>query len=193
MKGFSLKNRVRQAAAKYGASFPYADLGDKLGLQTRADLVSMKKAVQALVKDGEIERVRPGWFNWQGKTAAPPTRKEVMWRVLRARQVVTVTDLQELTGAPREYALEFLGRLVKRGVVQIILSHGAANCPDKFRLVSDPGPELPRDADKAEYLRRRREQKKAALAKLDEVYAGALDVMQKAAAARLVVSELEEP
>lgn len=192
MKGLSLNDRVRQEAQKHGGTFSYGDLGDKLGLQTRAGLGHVKRAVRYLVESGEITRVRPGWFNWQGKAPGPPNRKEVMWRVLRARQVVTLTDLQELAGASREYAQEFMGRLEKQGVVQRTTKNSAANVPDRFRLVSDPGPELPRDDAKAEYLRRRREQKKAALAKLDEVYAGALDVMQKAAAARLAVSELEE-
>jgi hypothetical protein len=192
MKRFSLNDRVRQEAAKYGATFSYGDLGDALGLQTQADLEHVKRAVRYLVESGEIVRVRPGWFNWQGKTPGPPNQKEVMWRVLRARKLVTVTDLQELAGASMEYAQEFMGRLEKKGVVQRLSAPAGANHPDKFRLVDDPGPELPKDEDKAEYLRRRREQKKAALAKLDEVYAGALDVMQKAAAARLAVSELEE-
>jgi hypothetical protein len=192
MKGLSLNDRVRQEAQNCGGTFSYGDLGDKLGLQSRADLDHVKRAVRNLVESGEIVRVRPGWFNWQGKNPGPPNQKEVMWRVLRARRVVTVTDLQELAGASREYAQEFMGRLEKQGVVQRLSAPGGANHPDKFRLVDDPGPELPRDEDKAEYLRRRREQKKAALAKLDEVYAGALDVMQKAAAARMAVSALEE-
>lgn len=185
----SLRGRVRQAAQKQGGTFSYSDLGDALGLQTRDELYKMKMAVSDLVRNGEMVRVRPGQFNWQGKKPGPTNQKQVMWRVLRARKLVTVLDLMELAGASQDYALEFLRRLQKQEAVQRVEHPGYST---KYRLVNDPGPELPRDVDKAEYLKRRHEQQKAALASLDAVYNGALDVMQKAAEARLAVSRLEE-
>jgi predicted transcriptional regulator of viral defense system len=193
-----LIDRVREAAQALqiergmAGTFGVDDLADKLGIQTFADKDQLRRRqVASLVKGGELVRVKPGRYRWRGGLSGPSNQKQVMWRVLRARKLVTAPDLMELAGAGFEYACEFLQRLEKQGAVQQVGKVKAGEYR-KYRLVNDPGPELPRDYDKAEYLRRRREQQKAALAKLDEVYAGALDVMQKAAAARLAVSEIGE-
>ena len=56
--------------------------------------------------------------------------KTVMWRILRARKVVSYDDLQELSGASRVYAQEWMSTLVKREVVEK-LSGG------RYRLVDE--------------------------------------------------------
>lgn len=190
MAGQTLRDRVRAAARGYGGTFSYGDLGDKLGLITRSDLSRVKCAVRDLLKSGEMVRVRPGMFNWQGKNPGLPNLKEIMWRVLRARKVVTVPDLMELAGATEDYAGEFLRRLGKQGVIQEIA--GLRGIWVRFRLVDDPGPELPKDEAKADYLRDRRAKHRAALAALDGIYLKAHELMQASAEARVAVSELEE-
>jgi hypothetical protein len=186
----SLNERVRHEAQNRGGTFSYADLGDKLGIQSRAGLESVKRAVRYLIESGEMVRVKPGWFNWQWKKPGQPQIQEVMWRVLRARKAVTVPDLMELAGATKEYAGEFLRRLKKQGVIQEL--NRLDGIWVRFRLVDDPGPELPKNEAKGDYLRNRRMKHKAALAAIDGMYLKAHELMQATAQARVAVSELEE-
>ncbi len=58
--------------------------------------------------------------------------KTRMWKILTARGAVTYDDLQELTGASRVYAQEWMATLVKRGVVKK-LSDG------RYRIVDMDG------------------------------------------------------
>ena len=44
--------------------------------------------------------------------------KAIMWRLLRARKVVTYDELQELAGASRPYAQEWMADLVREGIVK---------------------------------------------------------------------------
>lgn len=46
--------------------------------------------------------------------------KTIMWRLLRARKVITYDDLQELTGASRSYAQEWMSGLIKKGFARKI-------------------------------------------------------------------------
>ena len=59
-----------------------------------------------------------------------------MWRLLRARKVVSYDDLQELAGASRSYAREWMATLIKREVVRK-LSKG------RYQLINDAAPETP--------------------------------------------------
>jgi len=86
--------------------------------------------------------------------------RTVMWRLLRSRKNVTIEDLQELAGASEPYAREWLNMLEKRGVVKKM---DAGN----YRLIEDPVDE-PINTDRAERLRKWREQKKKALSALDK-------------------------
>ncbi|MBA3012941.1 MAG: hypothetical protein KKF12_18525 [Proteobacteria bacterium] len=62
--------------------------------------------------------------------------KTIMWRLLRSRKVVTYEDLQELAGASRSYAQEWMATLIKREVVRK-LSKG------RYQLINDAAPEIP--------------------------------------------------
>jgi len=155
------------------------DLGDRLGIQTRKDMRRVDDAVRALVKSGDLTKNSPqgnGVYRWTGQ-AAKPSKQEVMWRYLRARRAVTAEELQEVAEASANYVQEWLRLLDSQKVGRW---EG-----DVFRLVKDPGPEPPRNESKAEYLRRRREQKKQALAKLDAAFVAVAE-------ARLAVSQMEE-
>lgn len=152
------------------------DLGDRLGIQTRKDMRRVDEAVKALIKSGDLAPQGGGVYRWTGQ-AAKPSKQEVMWRYLRARRAVTAEELQEVAGATADYVREWLRLLVTQKLVR---REG-----ENFRLVKDPGPEPPRNESKAEYLKRRRKQKKLALAKLDAAFAAVAE-------ARMAVSQLEE-
>lgn len=49
-----------------------------------------------------------------------PQIKTVMWRLFRARKVITYDDLQELAGASRKYAQEWMAGLIKKGFAKKI-------------------------------------------------------------------------
>lgn len=152
------------------------DLGDRLGIQTRKDMRKVDEAVKALLKSGDLERQEPGLFRFTGQPLKP-SKQEVMWRYLRARRAVTTEELEEVAEATPDYVREWLRLLVKQKLVR--------RDGDNYRLIQDPGPEPPRNESKAAYLKRRREQQKQALVKLDAAWAAIAE-------ARLAVSRLEE-
>ena len=152
------------------------DLGDRLGIQTRREMRKVDEAVKALVKSGDLESQGNGVYRWTGQPIKP-SKQEVMWRYLRARRAATAEELQEVAEAAPDYVREWLRLLVKQKLVR---REG-----EIYRLVQDPGPEPPRNEGKAERLRRLREQKKAALAKIDAAWAALAE-------ARMAVSQMEE-
>ncbi len=159
------------------------DLGDRLGIQTRKDMRRVDTAAKALVKSGDLEHAGRGLYRYIGQPPAP-SKQEVMWRFLRARRLVTAEDLQDVARATADYVREWLRLLLKQKLVR---QEG-----NNYRLIQDPGPEPPRNESKIAYLKSRREQQKKVLAALDEVYLDAISLAQKAAEARLAVSQMEE-
>jgi hypothetical protein len=182
------RDRMRQAAQRLGAggTFSLTDLGAAMGVQTHKEQAVVRKVASELARGGELARVKPGFYNWAVRPQGQPEKQEIMWRALRARKVVDLFYLQEVSGASRDYCDEFLRRLRHQGVIEEI--RGA----DKkigdtfyvqFRLVSDQM-EMPRDETKATALRRWREGKKKLLQHLDNA---SLELAQ----ARMAAAELE--
>lgn len=168
--------RIRMAAAEFGAEFTADQLADQADIQTYADKARIYNTIRDLIRQGELERVGKGKYRRISKSV-PAEKQEIMWRLVRARRTVTVEDLQELSGAGRKYCEEFLRRLVRRGVVK---QHDNGN----FQLIEDPV-EMPKDDAKAERLRRIRAQKKEALEALDRAFVAIND-------ARMAVAQMEE-
>jgi hypothetical protein len=161
------------------------DLGDRLGIQSRPEMRRVDTAIKALVKAGDLEAQGGGLYRWTGQ-ALKPSKQEVMWRYLRARRAVTAEELQEVAEATPGYVMEWLKLLVTQKLVRREGDPSKRPQPgDKYRLVQDPGPEPPRNESKAQYLKRRREQQKQALAKLDTAFAAVAE-------ARLAVSQMKE-
>jgi len=125
----------------------------------------LRAVQQEMLKRGEIERSAPGVFRWAGRPE-PTQIREAMWRVIRARRAVKVSDLMELTGASEDYAQEYLRMLIKREVVKRVKQQDG----ELYRLAADSGIEAPRDESKADRLRRNRLAKKEALAALDDAF-----------------------
>lgn len=171
---------VRAAAQKLeraGKSpFGNGDLADLLGIQDyRTKRLLGSGPVCELVRSGEMERVSRGRYRYLGKDERP-TCQEVMWRLLQNLKRLSVEDLALMTGAGLGHVRNWLALLEKRGL--------ARREGNKYVLI-DESAEMPRNEAKAAYLRRRYEQKKKALAKLDAAL-GAV------AEARMAVSDMEE-
>ncbi len=98
----------------------------------------------------ELTSVRRGVYRYHPKKKSYTRTK--MWRILRARKKVTVEDLQELAGASRFYAAEWLGTLLKKGIVR-------KNKAGLYLLIDDVVIE-PIDTARNEKLKAWRKQKK---------------------------------
>jgi hypothetical protein len=187
MKHLSLRERARAAGReldKAGAGFEFGDLSGFLEVKTRAEEKSLKRAVQDVLLAGDFKRREDGLLSFVPRQPGAPGKEEVMWRFLRLNRQASVLKLMAVSGAATRTVVDFGQRLVNRGL--------AVKTADGFRLLQDPGSEVPFDEPRSDRARAWREKKQQALASLDAVYTGALDVMQKAAEARLAVSELEE-
>jgi len=165
MKG-SFADKVRKVMEQLGGGDTLVTtdaIYDALGVALPESKRRVRTAIKDLKKSGEIESVDRGVYRWLGKTAPAPEIREAMWKLLRARRVVTVDDLRELAGASKRYAREWLLTLAKHGVVR---KTGA-----RYQLIKDTIV-MPDLADNAEKLREIRRRKKAeALRSLEQAAA----------------------
>ncbi|MGE4442088.1 MAG: hypothetical protein AB7D27_11460 [Desulfomicrobium sp.] len=108
----------------------------------------VRPMVQAVMRDllrsQEAARVTDGVYRWAGRKE-PVQLRQKMWSILRARRVVSVEDLMELTGASRPYAQQWSRMLEEHELVRR-LDDG------RIQLVNDPVV-MPEDTTKAEKLK----------------------------------------
>lgn len=153
----SLAQRVRDAARSLGGqreSFSASDLFDAVGVQTYREKKRAYNTVRDLVTAGEFERLAPGLYRFVARRGKPQLR-EIMWRYLRMSRTVTLEDLRMVSECSEAYAREWLGILIRRGVVR---DHGNGN----YQIIKDQL-EPPRDEEKAARLRELRARKRAAM------------------------------
>lgn len=142
MRG-SFAGEVRKIIAGTLGEISISEISDRLGIALPKTKKRLYTTIRDLLRAGEIERRREGVYAWKEK-ARKPERREVMWRLLRARIIVTVEDLQEMAGVSREYAEEWLRMLVKKEIVR--------KTGKIYRLLSAPV-EMPENTEKAGQLR----------------------------------------
>jgi len=142
MRG-SFAGEVRKIIAGSLGEISISEIADRLGIALPKTKKRLYTTIRDLLRAGEIERRGEGVYAWKGK-ARKPDRREVMWRILRARRFVTVEDLQEMAGVSRDYAREWLRMILKKEIVRKERSG--------YRLVSDPV-EMPENTEKTEKLR----------------------------------------
>ena len=108
----------------------------------------VRPMVQAVMRDllrsGEAARISEGEYRWAARKE-PVQLRQKMWSILRARRVVSIEDLMELTGASRNYARAWTTMLEGHEVVRR-LEDG------RVQLVTDPVV-MPSDVTKAEKLK----------------------------------------
>jgi len=170
----SFANKIRTAIHELtaaGTECSTTNISHQAFIQKPEDHKRMLGVLCDFRKAGELERVSLGVYALTNRKK-PEEKRQVMWRVLRMRRLVTIDDLVEMAGVHRDYAGEWLRTLEKQGVVRIG-TNGAA------RLIKD-SLEMPEVTDNAEKLRALREKKKKALsAALNSIEIG----MDKARAA----------
>ena len=172
--------RVRAAAEELGVrqkwKFTLNQLYDQVDVRAYKERRQVRLVVADLVKAGEFERMGEGIYSMLRLPPGKPQIQEVMWRVLRARRTVTVADMEELAGASPLYAKEWLFMLARRKIVRN-LKNG------NWQMVTDPGPTVPLNDEKAERLRNLRAKKKEALDAMDRAF-------MAIAEARMAMSEM---
>lgn len=161
MKGFAQKVRKKlKEIGEKGIEINAVQLAEALNLTTRKDKNPLYRTIQDFVTRGEVRRVRHGVY----KYIAPPSKNElksIMWRLIRARKTVSIDDLEELSGASREYVTEWLRMLEKREIVKRLKD-------GRCRLINDTVIE-PNNNDKAfKYREIRRKKKREALTALNK-------------------------
>jgi len=171
--------RVRAAGlllGREGGGFTIEQISNQAKIQTYAEEKKMRQVIKDLVKAGEFERMGEGVYRLLRLPPGKPQIQEVMWRVLRARRTVTLADMEELAGASPTYATEWLQMLSRRKIVRH-LKNG------NWQMVTDPGPTMPLNDEKAERLRNLRAKKKEALDAMDRAF-------MAIAEARMAMSEM---
>jgi|GEM_PF-604794 len=152
---------------------------DALGVALKKSKDRTRTALRDLKRSGEIESAGRGVYRWLGKKRPEPEIKIAMWKLLRARRVVTISDLRELAGASEAYAAEWLRTLAKRGIVRKIRKANPATyqlTKDTVELPSPSGQGLPDFTDNAMKLRElRKRRKEEALQSLERAAAAIAD------------------
>jgi len=114
----------------------------------------------------------------------------VIWRFIRARRTVTVADLQEVSGASKDYIRKYLRLLVRR---EVLRKNGKSkDC--SWTLVKDAF-RPPADREDAAYQKRMRKQrrlkKREAESALDAAEISASSMLAAIERARTALKELE--
>lgn len=108
----------------------------------------VRPMVQAVMRDllrsQEAARVTDGVYRWAGRKE-PVQLRQKMWSILRARRVVSVEDLMELTGASQPYAKQWARMLEGHELVRRLAD-------GRIQLVNDPVV-MPDDVTKAQKLK----------------------------------------
>lgn len=110
----------------------------------------VQSVLRDLVRSEEAIRVSDGVYRF-GRRKTRVELRQKMWTILRARRVVSVEDMEELTGASRSYALEWMRMLERQSIVKR-LDDG------KIQLLHDPIV-MPCPMENAEKLRAWRQSK----------------------------------
>jgi predicted transcriptional regulator len=162
---------------------PREELRQHLDLAGPGERKKLSTAICELVEQGRLERKGSQAVRALEPEAGAPQKQEVMWRILRAKRLVTSDNLAALAQVNRSYAQQWLQGLIRMGLVENI---GPSRYQGgHYRLLRDPGPQLPRDEHKAGRLKAWKQKRREALAKLDAAFAAVAE-------ARLAVSDLEE-
>lgn len=186
----TLAGQVRAAAQKLGAEgriFTAAEVAAACDMVCNAEKRPLYRALRDFAQAGELERV-PGCarasYIYKGRSRAPELQ-EVMWRLLRARRRVAAADMQELAGAGEAYVRQWLRMLERRGIVKKIADgRSRSDGASIWQMVADPVV-LPRDDQRADTQRRRRAEKKKAIAALDRAWAAIVE-------ARMAINTMPE-
>ena len=179
--------KIRLAAQALGedwGGFSVDQVCDQAMIQTYKDKKRVRNAILELYQAGELERIGNAIYRLREQPPGKPQIQEIMWKILRARRTVTLEDMEELAGASPTYATEWLQMLVRRKIVRHLKNgNPSTKTAGKWQMVTDPGPAMPLNDEKAERLRNLRAKKKEALDAMDRAFVAIAE-------ARMAMSEM---
>lgn len=155
-----LKLRKRFAGEKtmtacVRAAMKHLGVFDVDGLDYFVPQFSLKQIRGVIVqfkRTGEVTSGRaPGVYNYIGKPKQR-TKLDIIWHLVRSHRRFSTDDIERLSGAKRETALEYLHCLRKLGYIRQ-MRRGF------WQLVDDPGPDTPVNTAKCARLKRIRKKK----------------------------------
>jgi hypothetical protein len=171
-----------------GAEVTTQAVADRMDLIFDREKRILYQAISDMVERGELKKARPGVYHYEGVPERAFEKREVMWRVLRARKKVTARYLAMHSGAKIEYVREWLAALARQEIVRRTTKAGIEG---EYQLISDRV-EMPGDDAKADRLRNMRELKKAANAAIDRALKAHMEAYQALVDARIAVGGMEE-
>ncbi len=193
MKGIAQK--IRNILHEVGPSrtITYEEMAYRLDLVSNREKKPMYSALRDFLKRGEIIRDEQGAVRLvAGRVYRPAKKTSCMYRLIRANRYGTVTaaDLVANCGVSSVTAHEYLRALTDRGITRRIESpkHQAA----KYQLIKDPGPNLVRNDQNAEKMKRIRAAQKEALEKIDKAGCAIVEAGHALAEARKAVNSIGE-
>jgi hypothetical protein len=164
----SFAQKVREAlleeAKTGGGEVTASRLSCLLLLPTARDHKRLLNTLSELATSGRIVRIRQGVYA-PAADSRTPDKREVMWRLLRMRRTVLVSDLMEMAGVTESYAVEWLHMLNKRNIV-VCCGRPTLTGSPAWRLLATDLVEMPVDEDKAARLRELRKKKKENLRRM---------------------------
>jgi len=140
----TLAARVR-AAAKHVGRFDYDALEN---LMPGENYKRIKQAVFDFKKTGEVNALRPGFFEYAGRECRR-TLLDVVWHLVRSHRGFSTDEIQRLSGAERRTTLEYLHCLRMLGYLRQVRR-------GQWQLIKDPGPQTPTNTGKCQRLRKLR-------------------------------------
>ncbi len=144
----ALLDRMRRMV---GETFTIDDLVDE-----RVSRATVEQVVAELARQGIVERI--GWRRLRPRVrvrvyrlvAPPPPREraqvEVIWQAMRIMRTFTVPDLARVTGASPDYIHRLISRLRSTHYLRNdgrLQPAGLPGSYQRYRLVRDPGPNVP--------------------------------------------------
>ena len=131
----SFAGRMRAGAMNLKV-FTTAEIADAAGVQTYAQKKAVNSALRDFLRRGEIERLEPGRYRYLGRRETTSIRQR-LWDVARRMTRFTFDDLEQITGADREYIREFCRKMVKAG-------HFRRTGRGCFQITRRLGPDVPK-------------------------------------------------
>jgi len=170
--------------------FTPKNIVDRLDIIREKEKKPVYERLCEFVRRGEARRIETGRYEYIGGPQRQATKRDVIWRFIRARRTVTVADLQEVSGASKDYIRKYLRLLVRR---EVLRKNGKSkDC--SWTLVKDAF-RPPADREDAAYQKRMRKQrrlkKREAESALDAAEISASSMLAAIERARTALKELE--
>ena len=142
-------DQVREIAARL-KRFTAADLIGEVVPSGPTFKSAVRTAVRDFLRRGELARVAKGQLEYRALPARPRAKAEIVWHLVRSHKAFTTDEIERLSGAKRDTALEYLQCLAKLGFLR---KTGLSS----WQLIADPGPAVPVNFKKCERLREHRQ------------------------------------